>query len=227
MFRLPPPAAPHVQNLPDQSLLYTFNSGVACKKTADYTYYAKGDGKAKVREIFDASGSFESKWQSIRPVNPDTALLDAVFFDICFDYGQGLIDKKKYDEKREIYEKIRERRLSTTASSHAPGASGLKFIRKAEATLVTENRDGIKCNGRTPCSPDGNWFAALATLLVKAAPGQELRGPDLACSGNACPWRADLSVGVSPDAHEATARVLTWSLPVTLKLTVEVWGPAQ
>ncbi|MEW6601129.1 MAG: hypothetical protein AB1499_09175 [Nitrospirota bacterium] len=101
-------SSPVITELPDKSLLYSFQSGVTCKKTPDYTKYINTGGKAQIKEIFEASGNYESKWQSIKVINPTFGMIDATFFDICFDYGQGLIDKVKYDEKREVYEKIRE-----------------------------------------------------------------------------------------------------------------------
>ena len=96
---------------PDKSLDYHFKNGESCHKSADYTKYVNTKGALEIKGIFNTSGSFESKWEKVKQVSPRFQELEAVFFDICYEYGEGRLTKEQYEERRRIYEQIRQRLL--------------------------------------------------------------------------------------------------------------------
>lgn len=99
-----------------------------------------------------------------------------------------------------------------------------QLLREVEKSDASENRDGMRCNGRSPCSPDGRWFATITTLTLSAGAGQELRSSEVQCSGAGCTHRELMSLEISPDGTTVTARIKTWSHSVTLKLVAQLWG---
>ncbi len=98
----------------DASQEFHFRSGWTCHKRADYTRASKSAGAVAIKNIFSASGSFESKWENAQHLSPKFEELAAVFFDICYQYGQGQLTKDQYEEQRRTYDLIRQRLVSGT-----------------------------------------------------------------------------------------------------------------
>jgi hypothetical protein len=90
---------------------YTFKSGLVCNRPAYYTKYIKTGGAIAIRSLFDVKGDFESDWRRTAPSNPKVEELQSVFFDMCFEYGNGLIDKQTYDERSNRYDRIRQKMM--------------------------------------------------------------------------------------------------------------------
>lgn len=118
----------------------------------------------------------------------------------------------------------RSRAATVVTRSGGKLATAPVFRSNLANAAATPNREHDDCDGRSPCSPDGKWFAAITTVQVDASTDTELRNPVVSCSGNYCPWLKVLSTGISADGKHATAQVLTWSGPVVVTLTTEVWG---
>lgn len=115
LYTVPPDnQAPATSNLlrtkqnPDRSIIYVYKNGGTCTKRADYTKYVNTKGALKIKTIFDASGSYESKWEKAANVSPKFEELQAVFFDICQEYGENRLSKEEYQQQRATYDKIRE-----------------------------------------------------------------------------------------------------------------------
>lgn len=96
---------------PDKSQDYHFRNGVTCHKSADYTKFVKTDGALAIKNIFEFRGDFESKWENAKIYGPKFEELEAIFFNICYDYGSERLSIDKYKEREEEYNKIRKRIL--------------------------------------------------------------------------------------------------------------------
>lgn len=90
---------------------FKFKNGLVCNKPADYTKHIKTKGALAIKSLFEASGDFESKWDTAAQADPKMVDLKAAFFDVCFEYGNELIDKKTYTERSEKYDRIRQKML--------------------------------------------------------------------------------------------------------------------
>lgn len=126
-----------VKQNPDKSQVYIFRNGASCLKSADYTKYVNTKGALKIKSIFDASGSYESKWEKARDVSPKYQELEAVFFNICYEYGEGRLSKEEYRDQRATYDQIRAVFLSgksddATLKSIARDVQNLKQEREEE-----------------------------------------------------------------------------------------------
>jgi len=105
----------------------------------------------------------------------------------------------------------------------------LIFIRKVEAVQVSENRRDMQCQGRSPCSDDGEWFATLTEVALGMLQAHlEYRNLRVSCEGGiACQYGRVVSQQVADDRRSAVGKFLSWSESVTVKLTAELWGPAR
>lgn len=107
----------------DKSQVYTFKNGASCLKRADYTRYINTKGSVDIKQLFSASGSYEDKMEKSKELSPKYQELDAAFFDICYEHGEGRMSKERYDELRKAYEKIRQRLLEQGAGIGTEGNS--------------------------------------------------------------------------------------------------------
>ncbi len=103
---------------------------------------------------------------------------------------------------------------------HGNKENGKHLLRELE--LTTPDRDGIRCNGRSPCSPDGEWFGAITTFKLTAAPGQVLVEPHFKClygAGASESFWKNLGIKTLDDGRVVVQKVLTWAGPTTFRLT--------
>lgn len=90
---------------------YTFKSGLVCNRPAYYTKYIKTGGAVSIKSLFEVKGDFESDWKKTSQANPKLEELQSVFFDVCFEHGNGLIDEATYKERSLKYDRIRQKIL--------------------------------------------------------------------------------------------------------------------
>ncbi|HET7213401.1 MAG TPA: carboxypeptidase regulatory-like domain-containing protein [Terriglobia bacterium] len=94
-------------------------------------------------------------------------------------------------------------------------------------TFQVENEGGEPCNHRRPCSPDGKWKAAEATISLDAGQGNVFRNARVSCIAGPCPFTA-----VAPEKIPNQERVLKitaydWSETATFLVEAEVYHPLQ
>jgi hypothetical protein len=99
------------EELADKTIIVKFNNGASCKKRADYTNNINTQGAVAIKNIFDASGNFQSKWENAKQYSPKFEELEAVFFDICYEYGEERLTLERYREQWEIYNQLRAKLL--------------------------------------------------------------------------------------------------------------------
>src|SRR6267143_5672838 len=61
-------------------------------------------------------------------------------------------------------------------------------VGSAVKTFQAENVGNVPCQGRTPCSPDGKWRAAVGVVSLDAGMGNEFRNARVSCIAGPCPF---------------------------------------
>ena len=87
------------------------------------------------------------------------------------------------------------------------------------------NQGNIPCDGRSRCSPDGKWKAAVGSTTLEAGQGNEFRNARLSCIAGPCPFTKVESDQFSRGGNRITATVLNWSDTATFLLEAEVYHP--
>lgn len=94
-------------------------------------------------------------------------------------------------------------------------------------TFQVVNAGGVPCNHQQPCSPDGKWKAAKASISLSAGQGNVFRNARVSCIAGPCPFTE-----VTPQKfpmQEQTLKVtaLNWSDTATFLVEAEVYHPLQ
>jgi hypothetical protein len=95
-------------------------------------------------------------------------------------------------------------------------------IGSAVKTFQVENVGNIPCKGRSPCSPDGKWKAAIGSVLLDAGPSNELQDARVSCIAGPCPFTKIESGEFSKGSQKITASARGWSDPATFLVEAEV-----
>ncbi len=90
-------------------------------------------------------------------------------------------------------------------------------------TFEVVNKGNVRCNGRPPCSPDGRWKAATASVSLDAGPGNVYQDARLLCIAGPCPFTKIESDEFSRGGPVISASVLGWSDTTTFLLQAEVF----
>jgi len=91
--------------------------------------------------------------------------------------------------------------------------------------VTTDNRDGMRAEGRSPTSPDGKWWASekTATLQVGATgTRQRLTNASFAFISGAGAFTEARGPFYNQDATTVTATVKGWSGPATYQLKAQI-----
>jgi hypothetical protein len=96
-------------------------------------------------------------------------------------------------------------------------------VGSAVKTFQVVNKANLPCNGRPPCSPDGNWKASSGSVSLDAGPGNEFRNVRASCIAGPCPFTRLDSSGFVNGGRNITASALDWSDTATFLLEAEVY----
>jgi hypothetical protein len=92
-------------------------------------------------------------------------------------------------------------------------------------TFQIENRGDVPCKNQHPCSPDGNWKAALGSASLDAGNGNEFREATASCIAGPCPFARVESNRLSRGGQIITVTARDWSDTTTFLLEAEVFHP--
>ena len=95
-------------------------------------------------------------------------------------------------------------------------------IGSAVQTFQVENVGNVPCHGQSPCSPDGKWKAAIASISLDAGPGNEFQNARVSCMAGPCPFTKIQSDEFSEGHQKITASARNWSDPATFLVEAEV-----
>jgi hypothetical protein len=103
------------------------------------------------------------------------------------------------------------------------GSSTTLNIGTGIKTFQVENTGNVRCNQHPPCSPDGKWKAATASVSLDAGSGNEYENARLSCIAGPCPFTRIVSDGFSHGGRTIAVSVLNWSDTTTFLLQAEVF----
>lgn len=94
----------------------------------------------------------------------------------------------------------------------------------AAKTFQVANTANVPCDDQAhaPCSPDGRWKAAVATVSLDAGPGNVLADPRVSCIAGPCPFTKTEIEDHSKAGRVVTVKALSWSDTTTFLLQGEV-----
>lgn len=107
-------------------------------------------------------------------------------------------------------------RYSIQTSTAVNIGTGLK-------TFQVENTGDVRCHHHPPCSPDGKWKAATASVSLDAGPGNQYENARLSCIAGPCPFTKVVSDGFSRGGRTIAVTILGWSDTTTFLLQAEVF----
>jgi len=59
-----------VKENPDKSQVFYFRNGASCLKRADYTRFSDAKGTLAIKDLFNASGSYQAKMEKAKELSP-------------------------------------------------------------------------------------------------------------------------------------------------------------
>jgi hypothetical protein len=95
-------------------------------------------------------------------------------------------------------------------------------VGSAVRTFQVENAGNIPCKGRSPCSPDGKWKAAIASASLDAGLGNEFKNARVSCIAGPCPFTKIESDDLAKSSQQITVTALDWSDPAIFLVEAEV-----
>ena len=88
-------------------------------------------------------------------------------------------------------------------------------------TLEVVNTGNVPCEGQ-PCSPDGNWKAAIGSLSMTAGDGEEFQNVRVSCIAGPCAFTRIESNGFVRGGRKIDVSVRAWSDAVTFLVEADV-----
>src|SRR5579875_831654 len=96
-------------------------------------------------------------------------------------------------------------------------------IGSAVKTFEVVNRGNVPCRHQGPCSPDGEWKAATASVTLDAGPGNEFRNVRASCIAGPCPFTRIQTHAAAEGGRMIVATATDWSDTATFLLEAEVF----
>lgn len=85
-----------------------------------------------------------------------------------------------------------------------------------------ENRGGVPCQGKQPCSPDGKWKASIGSTTLDAEEGNELQNVRVSCIAGPCPFTQIEPAVLSGNSRYVKVSARDWSDTATFLVEAEV-----
>lgn len=98
-------------------------------------------------------------------------------------------------------------------------------VGSAARTFEVVNQGNVPCNGKKPCSPDGQWKAATGSVTLDAGPGNEFRNPRASCIAGPCPFTRIDTPDVTNNGQTITVSAHAWSDTAVFLVEAEVVHP--
>ena len=95
-------------------------------------------------------------------------------------------------------------------------------IGSAVKSFEVVNAGNFPCGENRPCSPDGKWKAALASVSLDAGEGNRFGRARVSCIAGPCPFSKVQIENLSADRRVLNVSVLNWSDTVTYLVEAEV-----
>jgi hypothetical protein len=96
-------------------------------------------------------------------------------------------------------------------------------IGSAVKTFDVVNQGNVPCRHQGPCSPDGDWKAATASVTLDAGPDNEFRNVRASCIAGPCPFTRIQTHSAAEGGRMIVATATNWSDTATFLLEAEVF----
>ncbi len=101
-------------------------------------------------------------------------------------------------------------------------ATTIVNIGSTAKTFEVANTGNVPCGSNRPCSPDGEWKAALGSLELDAGEGKEFQNVRVSCIAGPCPFTKMDRDEFSPGGRKIGVTVRAWSDTVTFLVEADV-----
>ncbi|MGH9502161.1 MAG: hypothetical protein ACRD20_04855 [Terriglobales bacterium] len=98
-------------------------------------------------------------------------------------------------------------------------------VGSAVKTFEVVNKGNVPCQKRPPCSPDGQWKAAIGSATLDAGEGNEFRNARTSCIAGPCPFTKIEAEDYLQGGREVKVSARNWSDTATFLLEAEVFRP--
>jgi hypothetical protein len=112
--------------------------------------------------------------------------------------------------------------ISNVTVTYTLRAATTVSVGSAVRTIEVVNTGNIPCREQSPCSPDGKWKAAAASVSFDAGEGNEFQRPRVSCIAGPCAFTKIDSDRLSPDRRMINVSVRNWSDTATFLFQAEV-----
>ena len=112
--------------------------------------------------------------------------------------------------------------VSRIRARYAVKATTTITIGSTAKTFEVVNTGNVACEGRSPCSPDGKWKAAIGSTSLDAGEGHEFQNARVSCIAGPCPFTRIESDGFSTGGRKISVSVRNWSDTTTYLEEAEV-----
>jgi len=96
-------------------------------------------------------------------------------------------------------------------------------VGSAVKTFQVVNRGNVPCRHQSPCSPDGYWKAATASVELDAGLGNQFRDARASCIAGPCPFTQIDPSGLANGSRTMTVSATSWSGTATFLVEAEVF----
>lgn len=98
-------------------------------------------------------------------------------------------------------------------------------VASTERSFVVQNKGNEPCNERPPCSPNGQWKAAIGSITLDAGTGNEFRNVRASCIAGPCPFTLIQPSELDRAGNAITFTATVWSDTATFLVEAEVVRP--
>jgi hypothetical protein len=98
-------------------------------------------------------------------------------------------------------------------------------VGSAARTFEVVNKGNVPCNGRSPCSPDGRWKAAIGSISLDAGPGNEFHNARASCIAGPCPFTRLDDRELAGGGPKISVSARNWSDTAVFLVEAEVVHP--
>ncbi|MGH9544265.1 MAG: hypothetical protein ACRD23_03525 [Terriglobales bacterium] len=98
-------------------------------------------------------------------------------------------------------------------------------VGSAVKTFEVVNTGNVPCKKEPPCSPDGQWKAAIGSASLDAGEGNEFRNARTSCIAGPCPFTKIEAEDFLQGGREVKVSARNWSDTATFLLEAEVFRP--
>jgi hypothetical protein len=185
-------------------------------------------GGTVARAKSDAAGFFRLSWRALgwrreqvalRVSHPDYHVLDVTLPLSDQVYVARLTPSGPDQDRRSGRPEVL---VSNIHIRYAVKAATTVNVGSTTKTFEVVNLGNAPCEGRSPCSPDGKWKAAIGSLSLDAGEGQAFQNVRVSCIAGPCPFTKIESDGFSRGGRRIGVSVRAWSDTVTFLVEAEV-----